>query len=142
MNLNPQLRLKVEGGADLRHQNLPTADEVSMIVYGEYGSNGFRDIVLARRVNGNDLGRDLTLINPNHALYLPLHYVLLLPYGEHGWHWGRTLEEAQNNKLAQRALSRFRLHSRVDEPTTCFHAQKRFQQFVVDAWAVCNQNNC
>jgi len=100
MILNPQLRLVVERGADLRRENLPTADEVSMILPEEYGSGGFRDIVLARRVNGEDLGRDLTLINPNHALYLPLHYVLLFPYGEHGWHWGRTLQDAQNKKLA------------------------------------------
>jgi len=82
--LNTQLRLVVERGADLRRENLPTADEVSMILPEEYGSGGFRDIVLARRVNGEDLGRDLTLNNPNHALYLPLHYVLLFPYGEHG----------------------------------------------------------
>jgi len=140
MILNPQLHLVVERGADLRRENLSTADEVSMILPEEYGSGGFRDIVLARRVNGEDLVRDLTLINPNHALYLPLHDVLLFPYGEHGWHWGRTLQDPQNKKLAQRAFYRFRLHTRVDEPTTLFHAQKLFQQFVVDAWAVCNQN--
>jgi len=80
MILNPQLRLVVERVADLRHENLPTADEVSMILPEEYGSGGFRDILLARRVDGEYLGRDLTLINPNHALYLPLHYVLLFPY--------------------------------------------------------------
>jgi len=79
MILNPQLRMVVERGADLRGENLPTADEVSMILPEEYGTGGFRDIVLARRVNGADLGRDLTLINPNHALYLPLYYVLLFP---------------------------------------------------------------
>jgi len=114
MILNPQLRLVVERGADLGRENLPTADEVSMILPEEYGSGGFRDIVRARRVHGEDLGRDLTLINPNHALYLPLHYVLLFPYGEHGWHWGRTLQDPQNKKLAQRAFYRFRLHTRVD----------------------------
>jgi len=140
MILNPQVRLVVERGADLRRENLPTADEVSMILPEEYGSGAFRDIVLARRVNGEDLGRDLTLINPNHALYLPLHYVLLFPYGEHGWHWGRTWQDSQNKKLAQRAFYRFRLHTRVDEPTTLFNAQKVFQQFVLDAWDVCDQN--
>ena len=84
--LNPQLRLIVERGADRRRENLPTADEVSMILPEEYGSEGFRDIVLARRVNGEDVVNAFTPINPNHALYLPLHYVLLFPYGEHGWY--------------------------------------------------------
>ena len=84
--INPQLRLVVEQGADRRRENLPTADEVSMILPEEYGSEGFRDIILARRVNGQDVENSFTLINPNHPLYLPLHYVLLFPYGEQGWH--------------------------------------------------------
>jgi len=137
--LNPQLRLVVERGADLRRENLPTADEVSMILPEEYGSDGFRDIVLAKRVNGEN-DSSFNFINPNHALYLPLHYVLLFPYGEHGWHWGRTLHNQPNKSLTQRAFYRFRLHTRADEPATLFRAQKLFQQFVVDAWAVCDQN--
>ena len=82
--LNPQLRLVVERGADLRRENLPTANGVFMILPEEYGSEGFRDIVLARRVNGQDVANSFTRINPNHALYMPLHFVLLFPYGEHG----------------------------------------------------------
>ena len=138
--LNPQLRLVVERGADLRRENLPTADEVSMILPEEYGSEGFRDIVLARRVNGQDVSNSFTRINPNHALYLPLHYVLLFPYGEHGWHWARRLVGPEDKELKQRAFYRFRLHTRDDEPATLFRAQRLFQQFVVDAWAICDQN--
>jgi len=52
--LNPQLQLVVERGADMRRENLPTTDEVSMILPEEYGSAGFRDIVLAKRINGDD----------------------------------------------------------------------------------------
>ena len=118
-------------------ENLPTADEVSMILPEEYGSTGFRDIVLASRMNGEDRDNPFTLINPNHASYLPLHYVLLFPYGEPGWHWGRTLNncegDRQNKNLSQRTFYRFHLHPRVDEPSTIFCAEKLFQQFVVDA---------
>jgi hypothetical protein len=142
--LNPQLNLVVERGADLRRENLPMADEVSMILPEEYGRAGFRDIVLARRSHGEDEGNSFTLINPNHAAYLPLQYVLLFPHGEHGWHWGRTLlnreGNRQNKNLSQRVFYRFRLHTRPDEPATLFQAQRLFQQFVVDAWAVCDQN--
>ena len=142
--LNPQLRLVLEHGADLRRENLPTADEVSMILPEEYGTAGFPDIVLARRVNGEDDANSFTIIDPNHASYLPLHYVLLFPYGEPGWHWGRTLDNGdggpQTTKLSQRTFYRFRLHIRPNEPSTIFWAQRLFQQFVVDAWAVCDQN--
>ena len=138
--LNPQLRLVVERGADLRRENLPTADEVSMILPEKYGSEGFRDIVLARRVNGQDVANSFTRINPNHALYLPLHYVLLFAYGEHGWHWARRLVGPEDKELKQLAFYRFRLHTRSNEPTTIFRAQRFFQQFVVDAWAIRDQN--
>ena len=138
--LNPQLRLVVERGADRRRENLPMADEVAMILPEEYGSEGFRDIVLARRVNGENVGTSFTLINPNHALYLPLHYVLLFPYGEQGWHWGRRLVGPEDKELKQRTYYRFRLYTRLNEPSTLFRAQRLFQQFVVDAWAICDQN--
>jgi len=130
--LNPQLRLVVERGADRRRENLPTADEVSMILPEEYGDQGMRDIVLARRVDEEDV-ESFTLINPNHALYLPLHYVLLFPNGELGWHWGRRLANKPDKRLTQRSFYRFRLHTRADEPATLFRAQRLFQRFVVDA---------
>ena len=142
--LNPRLELVLEYGADLRREYLPTADQVSMILPEEYGIAGFRDIVLARRVNGQDDAKAFTFIDPNHATYLPLHYVPLFPYGEPGWHWGRTLDNndgsIQTTRLSQRTFYRFRLHIRPNEPSTIFRAQRLFQQFVVDAWAVCDQN--
>jgi len=95
--LNPRLQLVVERGADLRRENLRTADEVSMILPEEYGSAGFRDLVLARRMDDDDHANPFTYMNSNHASYLPLHYVLLFPYGAPGWHWGRTLENWEGN---------------------------------------------
>jgi len=142
--LNPRLELVLKHGADLRRENIPTANEVSMILPEEYGTAGFRDIVLARRVNEEDDTNSFTLIDPNHASYLPLHYVLLFPYGEPGWHWGRILDNGDGglptSRLSQRTFYRFRLHTRLNEPSTILQAQTLFQQFVVDAWAVCDQN--
>ena len=45
--LNPQLQLIVESGADRRRCNLPTSNEVAMIIGDEYAESGFRDIILA-----------------------------------------------------------------------------------------------
>jgi hypothetical protein len=36
--------------------------------------------------------------------------------------------------------NRYRLHLRIDEPKTIFQAQRLFQQYLVDAWAACDQN--
>ena len=142
--LDPRLSLIVESGADMRRENLPTSHEVAMILPDEYGKGGFHDIVLAERVNGEVPDNGLTIINSNHASYLPLHYVLLFPYGEPGWHWARTLgnEEGdrQNLRMSQRVFFRFRLHTRTDEPAPLMRSQRLFQQFVVDAGAACDQN--
>jgi len=135
--LDPRLSLILESGADMRRENLPTANEVAMILPEEYGRGGFRDIVLAERINGEIPNNGFSIINSNHASYLPLHYVLLFPYGEPGWHWARTLENGsgnrQNLRISQRTFFRFRLHTRTDEPATHMRSQRLFQQFVVDA---------
>ena len=80
--LNLQLKLIIETGADKRRENLPTSNEVAIIIPDEYDVAGSRDNILADH-NGNGF----STINPNHAAYMALHYVLLFPYGEHGWHW-------------------------------------------------------
>lgn len=140
--LNPQLCLIMESGADKRRENLPTSNEVALIIADEYNKAGCRDIVLARRSVEGDA--QFTSINPNHAAYMPLHYVLLFPHGDLGWHWALQLRnEAGKRKqlrLPQRAFYRYRLHVRHNDFPTLFHAQRLFQQYIVDAWAVCDQN--
>ena len=32
------------------------------------------------------------------------------------------------------------MHTRLEEPKTRFFTQRLFQQYIVDAWAVCDQN--
>jgi hypothetical protein len=67
----------------LRRYNLPTVnDEVAAIIPGD-GSEEWsdhRDIVL--RLNGGGLKH----ISHLHPSYASLHYVLLFPNGEDGWH--------------------------------------------------------
>ena len=83
--LNPQLRLVMETSTDRQRENLPRSDEIAVIIPDEYGEAGFCDIVLAKR-NGNQ-NDNFSIINPNHASYMPLHYVLLFPHGDLGWYW-------------------------------------------------------
>ena len=79
------MRLILEAGADRRRENLPTSNEVAVIIPDEYGDASFRDIVLAERRAPTDQPR-YSRINPTHAAYMPLHYMLLFPRGNTGWH--------------------------------------------------------
>ena len=70
--------------------------------------------------------------------------MLLFPNGELGWHWAlQLLDRAGNRKntrLAQGAFYRYRLHPRSGESNHIFCSQRLWQQYLVDAWAVCDQN--
>lgn len=93
--LNPQMRLLLEKGADRRRHNLPTANEVVIIISNEYDRAGFRDIVLACRRLEND-APTFQIISSNTAAYIPLHYVLFFPCGDLGWYWALRLYNSDN----------------------------------------------
>jgi hypothetical protein len=80
--VNPQIRLVIQTGANCRRENLPTSNEVAVILSDEFKGASRRDIVLARR-NRNGQDTRLTRINVTHALYMPLPYVLLFSYGDY-----------------------------------------------------------
>jgi len=139
--LNPQMRLIMQSGADRRRENLPTGDEVAVILSDEFEGASRRDIVLAVR-NPQGGGSPLARIDPSHAAYMPLHYVLLFPCGDLGWHYQRRLSHGQrtrtNTRLEQRHFYRYRLHTRRNEFSPLFHAGRLFQQYCVDAFAACD----
>ena len=70
--------------------------------------------------------------------------MLLFPRGDTGWHWGLQLRNSnqarQRDRLTQRAYFRFYLHVRSDSRLVPFAYCRLFQQYVVDAWALCDQN--
>ena len=75
---------------------------------------------------------------------MPLHYVILFSSGEPGWHWSLELRNSngirQKIRLPQRAFYHYRLHPRRVETALLFQSQRLFQQYLVDAWATCDQN--
>ena len=77
------IRLHAERNHDLRHYNLPTAsDEVAAIIPGDGSEerSNHHDIIL--RLRGGSLWR-ISHLHPSHS---SLHYILLFPHGEDGWH--------------------------------------------------------
>lgn len=143
--LNLQMRLLLEEGADRRRNNLPTADEVAIIISDEYDRASFRDIVLACRQSEND-APIFQNISSTTAAYMPLHYVLLFPCGDLGWHWALRLHDPnnlrKNSRITQRTFYRYMLHTRHNIDAFLFRGGRLFQQYLVDAWAACDQNKC
>lgn len=91
-----RLRVQPSAGEHRGRHNLPTANEVAMII-PDGSTSDYRDIVLRRHMP--DGQTKLYRINEGHPAYLPLHYVLLFPYGENGWH--RDMQQIPDPTLAK-----------------------------------------
>ncbi|KDQ22276.1 hypothetical protein PLEOSDRAFT_1051142, partial [Pleurotus ostreatus PC15] len=71
-----RLRVQVAPGEHVRQHNLPTADEVAMILPGDGSATDYRDIILRSRMPAETT---LYRIHEGHPAYEPLHYVLFFP---------------------------------------------------------------
>jgi len=95
-----EMRLIQEVGADRRRENLPTASEVAAIIPDigpAWHKRTFRDMQLTlRSPAAGQLG--LRRIDPSHAAYLPLQYVLLFPHGDTRWHWNLRLQDHRRDR--------------------------------------------
>jgi len=85
--LSPQLQLTLKTGPDRRRENLPTSDKLAVIIPDAAANAPVREIVLAAR-GGREAESCYQRISSAHAAYMPLHYVLLFPKGDPGWHPG------------------------------------------------------
>jgi Helitron helicase-like domain at N-terminus len=140
-------RLQVKEGTDHRRYNLPTANEVAIILPGSGTEEvSSRDLIVFER-DGN-----LRRISELHPAYLPLYYVLLFPYGEHGWtiniphtniETGEPVDAGRHGHttVTQLEYYAFRLHSRPSDKESdhIFRARGLFQRLIVDAWAQIDQ---
>jgi hypothetical protein len=113
---NVALKLHLSEGADGRHYNLATTNEIAAIVpgNGEEEVSSDRDIILW--LTGGSLRR-ISQLNP---LYDPLHYVLLFSRGEEGWcthmplHPGPNGQtRSKNGNITQTCYYAYRLHVTV-----------------------------
>jgi hypothetical protein len=161
-----EVRLRVAPGLDKRRYNLPTADEVAVILPGSQ-SRAPRDIVLRNRDG------PLYQISDLHPAYAPLQYPLLFPRGENGWHPDMVLHEStrQRENRLQQAQQRqerrnrrglhnnqptretresrrltlcryvaFRIHSRAGEYNVLLHGGRLFTRYMVDMFACLDQS--
>jgi len=141
-----KIALQYLPGTDRRRYNLPTiSGEIAAVVpgTGEEFSNS-RDIILYRKEGA------LKRISEIHPFYPSLHYVLLFPHGQMGWHpnipyyvpgLGHQREEAPGQKrLSMREFLAYRFHPRNNESNHIFRSGKLFFEYLVDSWAICEQD--
>jgi hypothetical protein len=79
------MRLILEASANRYYKNLLISNEVAVIILDKYSNASFRNIMLIERYTPNKQPR-YYYINLTHTVYIPLHYILLFPYGNTGWH--------------------------------------------------------
>jgi hypothetical protein len=136
---NVVVKLHMEKNADGRRYNLPTTDEIAAIIPGDGSEerSNHRDIVV--RLTGGDLKR----ISHLHPSYSSLHYTMLFPRGEEGFHIDIPMnapEGGRSKKVSQRCYYAFRLQRRPGEPPALLMGGRLLQQYVVDAWASTEQS--
>lgn len=147
----PDYSLHLTPKSNNRHHNNLSANEVAVIVPDSNTYAGdHRDILLALRSPGvrQDQSKSSTshassnlrlqCIHEGHPAYCPLHYVLLFPYGEAGWHWDLQLTSGKRMTLTQHTA--FRLHDRQNEFSSILRGGRLLQHFIVDMFAAIDQN--
>ncbi|THH29066.1 hypothetical protein EUX98_g5120 [Antrodiella citrinella] len=136
--LDISIRLRFQATQDRRRYNLPTADEVAVVLPGD-GEQivGSRDIILHHR-------RDtLERMYDGHPAFAALHYVLLFPFGSHGWHDELRMRQPDRDRPSRVSQTRFyvfQLQIRPIEYSVMHRAGRLLQQYIVDSWAVAEQN--
>ncbi len=151
-----KIALRFDEECDRRRYNLPTAasNEIAVVVPGDGEVTGYRDIVLHRR------DAPMETISECHPWYHALHYVLLFPTGQLGWHPKIQYVGGQNNEGQENAALElndenpaakkrnyvsmaeyfaYRIHKRQNQTLHIFQAGKLFQEFLVDCWALAEQ---
>src|SRR3990170_7150158 len=120
---------------DPRRYNAPTVSEIAAIMVGDghelHPSN--RDILLRLRDGG------LQKISECHPSYDPLHYILLFPNGDDGWHLDISLAEtAKRERVTTMQFYSYRLQIRNEDWLQ--KAGRLYQQYIVDQYAKIEQN--
>ena len=139
---NMDVWLRVAPGWDAQTHNLPTADEVAVLLPGE--GNEVRDSCDIILRNHNPDGQPYQRILNTHPAYATLHYVLLLPYGEAGWHYDMWLHQPDHERpkrMSQLWFCAYRMHTCADEFNVLWWGGCLSQQYMVDMWVAADQNH-
>ncbi|KAL4306182.1 hypothetical protein AHAS_Ahas16G0152700 [Arachis hypogaea] len=120
---------KVSKNSDARVYNHPSCDEVAALVIGDFDSFDY-----GHDINVKSRSGELQRISETHALYWPLLYPLLFPYGEYGYQLGIPYRRMENVNVVGRR-TRVSLREFV-----CFRLQMREYEENLFLTPTCNPN--
>jgi hypothetical protein len=148
-----KLRLIASRTKDARRYNVPTADEVAVLMVGDgFEAIDRRDIVLAQRAG------PFQRISELHVGYMPLHYPLLFPYSEEGWHpnipfnaviayvdldedhAGESELQRKHCNVTMVEFYGYRLQHRDTDGIALLRGGRLRHQYIVNAYAAIEQN--
>ena len=128
------LRLTVNRNQDRRRYNLPTSDEIAVVIPGDKTqTSGPRDIVLHRRDG------PLRRVNEGSVMYECLQYPLFFPRGEDGYHYDLSMSPTNTKRLSRTDYTAYRIQKRESEFSLLLHGGRLLQQYLVDMWAAADQ---
>jgi hypothetical protein len=128
------IKLIVNKNRDQRRFNLPTSDEVAVVIPGDgTQSYGHRDIVV--HLQDGPLRR----ISDGSAIYECLQYPLLFIH-EDGYHYDLQMSPTNEDRLSQTNYVAYRIQHRLGQFSLLLHAGRLLQQYLVDMWAAADQN--
>ncbi|KAF6160466.1 hypothetical protein GIB67_019235 [Kingdonia uniflora] len=140
-DVNVHTHLHYSSRTDRRRYNLPSTNEIAIILPGDgQEAPSTRDIVVYLRG-----GHEIMRISECHPVYLPMHYVLLFPHGEMGWEpemkkWDINYNRPATKRVTQMDYYSYQLFHRLTEYSAILRSGKLPQEFMVDSWAVTEQN--
>ena len=120
---------------DLHRYNTPTSSDVAALMIGDgHDIEPLNRDILLRSCEGG-----LQRISELHPSYDPLHYVLLFPKGDDGWHVNIPLTgSGSRTRVTQMQFYSYRLQIRDDNWIQS--AGRLYQQYIVDQYAKIEQN--
>ena len=133
---NVSIRLTANENHDQCRWNLPTADEVAVVILGDgTQSYGRRDVVIRRRDG------PLRRISDGSPMYEYLQYPFLFIHGEDGYHYNLQISPSNENWLSPTDYIAYRIQYRRNEFSLLLRSGHLFQRYLVDMWVAADQNH-
>jgi hypothetical protein len=86
------MHLILESDTDRYYKNLPTSNEVTVLIPDEYTDTSYCNLVLTVCKAGCKYSQIYT-VNIIYIVYIPLYYILLFPYSNPDWYYELQLQD-------------------------------------------------
>ncbi|GBC08228.1 hypothetical protein RclHR1_00080005 [Rhizophagus clarus] len=115
--------------------NAPTSSDVAAIMVGDgYSEDPTNRNIILKLHDGN-----LQRILETHPSYDPLHYVLLFPKGDDGWHINIPLNNGTSKRNRVTPMQFYSYRLQIRDGDWLQYAGRLYQQYIVDQYAKIEQ---